>query len=192
VSADKDGYQQQERRFRQLYKEHYRSIQAYAVRRVDAPDDVADVVAEVFTTAWRRLDDIPLPPADRVWLYGTARRVLAGHYRGARRWSRLISRIENSRADSPQAAALTPGFPDDRVIRAMRQLPESEREALMLVYWEQLPHAEAAQVLGCSPNAVAIRTHRAKERLREALASAAPRPRGATAEAILSTQTHGS
>jgi RNA polymerase sigma-70 factor (ECF subfamily) len=192
VSADEDGYQQRERRFRQLYEEHYRSIQAYAVRRVDAPDDVGDVVAEVFTTAWRRLDDIPLPPAERVWLYGTARRALAGHYRGARRRSQLISRIESSHAGLPRTAESMAGSPDDRLIRAIRQLPESDRETLMLVYWEQLSHAEAAQVLGCSPNAVAIRAHRAKERLRDALAPAAPRSRGATAGAIVSFKTHGS
>lgn len=195
MSADKDGYQQQERRFRQLYEEHYRSIQAYAVRRVDTPDDVADVVAEVFTTAWRRLDDIPPSPADRVWLYGTARRALAGHYRGARRRSQLISRIQSSYADSPPTAEVIPSFSDDRLIRAMRQLPEGERETLMLVYWEQLSHAEAAQVLGCSPNAVAIRTHRAKERLRAAFActeSRVPGSRGSTAGAFVSFKTHGS
>jgi RNA polymerase sigma factor (sigma-70 family) len=191
VSPDKDRYPQQERRFRQLYEEHYRLVQAYAVRRVDALADVADVVAEVFTTAWRRLDDIPPPPADRVWLYGTARRVLADHYRGARRRGRLISRIESSHADPPQAAWL---MPDDQLTLAMRQLPEGERETLMLLYWEQLSHVEAAEVLGCSPNAVAIRTHRAKERLREALArpaARAPGSREATAEAIVSLKTLG-
>ena len=57
-----DGYAQRERRFRQLYEEHYLHIQAYAVRRVDVQADVADVVAEVFTTAWRRLDDVPPAP----------------------------------------------------------------------------------------------------------------------------------
>jgi RNA polymerase sigma-70 factor (ECF subfamily) len=195
VSADKDRYPERERRFRQLYEEHYRLVQAYAVRRVDALADVADVVAEVFTTAWRRLDDIPPPPADRVWLYGTARRVLAGHYRGARRRGRLISRIESSYASPPQATGLMPGYPDGRMARAMRQLPDGERETLMLVYWEQLSHAEAAQVLGCSANAIAIRTRRAKERLREALESPVPREpgsRGATAQSIVSLKTLGS
>jgi hypothetical protein len=55
VRAD-DGYAQRERRFRQLYEKHYLHIQAYAVRRLDVQADVADVVAEVFPTAWRRLD----------------------------------------------------------------------------------------------------------------------------------------
>ena len=64
VPAD-DGYAQRERRFRQLYEEHYLHIQAYAVRRVEVQADVADIVAEVFTTAWRRLDDVPPAPEGR-------------------------------------------------------------------------------------------------------------------------------
>jgi RNA polymerase sigma-70 factor, ECF subfamily len=174
VPEDEDGYAQRERRFRQLYQEHYRSVQAYAVRRADAGADVADTVAEVFTTAWRRLADIPPPPADRLWLYGVARRVLAGQHRSSRRFRRLIDRIQLSYDPRPQAAELLPDSPNEPLILALRQLPATEREALMLVLWEQLSHAEAGQVLGCSANAVAIRVHRAKARLREALAPAPP------------------
>ncbi len=164
VRAD-DGYAQRERRFRQLYEEHYLHIQAYAVRRVDVQADVADVVAEVFTTAWRRLDDVPPAPDARLWLYGVARRVLAGHRRGKERFGRLIARIEASHVAAPLPAL---GDPDGRLTRALRQVPAAEREALMLVAWEQLSYAEAAQVLGCSPNAVGIRVHRARTRVREA------------------------
>jgi hypothetical protein len=42
------------------------SRKAYAVRRVEFEADVADVVAEVFTTAWRRLAQIPSAPEDRL------------------------------------------------------------------------------------------------------------------------------
>jgi RNA polymerase sigma-70 factor (ECF subfamily) len=186
VLADEDGRLQREHRFRQFYEEHYRSVQAYAVRRVNELSDVADVVADVFTAAWRRLDDVPPPPADRVWLYGTARRVLADHYRGAQRRGQLISRIETSQA------SMLPDSRNDELLLALRQLKDGEREALMLVYWEQLSYAEAGQVLGCSANAVAIRMHRAKTRLREVLAAPRePRSRG-TVEAIVSFKTHGS
>jgi DNA-directed RNA polymerase specialized sigma24 family protein len=86
-----DDRGQREHRFRTLYQEHYGPIQAYAVRRSAAPQDAADVVAETFTIAWRRLDDVPEPPEDRLWLYGVARRVMAGRHRSARRSSRLLA-----------------------------------------------------------------------------------------------------
>jgi RNA polymerase sigma-70 factor (ECF subfamily) len=57
------------------------------------------------------------------------------------------------------------------VVAALDRLSVREREALQLVLWEELSHAEAAQVLGCSANAVAIRVHRAKTRLRRELST---------------------
>ena len=63
----------------------------------------------------------------------------------------------------------------DRVVAALDRLSGREREAVLLVLWEELSHADAAQVLGCSANAVAIRVHRAKTRLRREL-SATERP----------------
>ena len=50
-----DDRNQREHRFRGLYQANFRPIQAYAARRVWVHDDAADVVAEVFTIAWRRL-----------------------------------------------------------------------------------------------------------------------------------------
>ena len=170
VRAD-DGYAQRERRFRQLYEDHYLHIQAYAVRRLEVQADVADVVAEVFTTAWRRLDDVPPAPEARLWLYGVARRVLAGHRRGKERFRRLIARIEASQVAAPPPAL---GDPDGRLTRVLREIPPAEREALMLVAWERLSYAEAAQVLGCSPNAIGIRVHRARTRVREAFGEPPP------------------
>jgi RNA polymerase sigma-70 factor, ECF subfamily len=195
VEDDRD---QQELRFRLLYEEHYRSIQAYAVRRIGPGDDVADVAAEVFTIAWRRLARIPDPPADRLWLYGVARRVVAGKIRSARRFRQLTARLQACYRDdrNPGASDLESadgldqalahgamadgaiadsagrdGTVRDRLAAAIARLRPAEREALTLVLWDELSHAEAAEVLGCSVNAVAIRVHRAKARLRDALTS---------------------
>jgi RNA polymerase sigma-70 factor (ECF subfamily) len=178
-----NDHDQRERRFCCLYQEHYRSVQAYAVRRVGSGEDAADVVAEVFTIAWRRLARIPEPPADRLWLYGVARRVVAGKLRSARRRRQLTARLQASHATGRHpgaqaqnsAACLDRGLADgtemDRLVAAIGRLRPAEREALALVLWDELSHAEAAQVLGCSVNAVAIRVHRAKAHLRDALAS---------------------
>lgn len=165
-----DGRDQRELRFRRLYQEHYQAIQAYVVRRVEDRGVVADVVAEVFTTAWRRLDNVPCPPDDKLWLYGVARRVISGNRRSLRRFRNLLTRLEagysGESRGSPQieADAVHRGLLD-----AVASLAPGEREALQLVHWERLSHAEAAAVLGCSANAVAIRVHRARAKLREAL-----------------------
>lgn len=169
-----DDRSQREGRFRALYQEQYGPIQAYAVRRTDSPEDAADVVADTFMIAWRRLDEVPEPPADRLWLYGVARRVVAGRFRSARRRSGLLALLA-VRLGSDPAVTSPPPF-SDQVLEAIARLRPAEREALRLVIWEQLSHAEAAQVLGCSVNAVAIRVHRAKRRLRTALRPPRPVP----------------
>jgi len=158
-----------ERRFRALYTAYYPAMLAYAIRRTGPTEDAADIVADIFTTAWRRLDQVPAAPADRLWLYGVAQRVVAGRRRSARRLRSLTSRL---RAEQTVAAPQLPGGRDparDHLIAALDRLSPAEREVLQLVLWEQLSHAEAAEVLGCSANAVAIRVHRAKTRLRDLL-----------------------
>jgi RNA polymerase sigma factor (sigma-70 family) len=162
---------QREQRFASLYREHYRSVLAYAVRRMDRHADAADVVADVFTIAWRRLADVPDSPADLLWLYGVARRVVAGKRRSARRLRHLIARLQAAAAPD---AAISGDQVTDRLLDAVARLRPVEREAIALVHWEQLSHDEAARVLGCSANAVAIRVHRARSRLRQSLAEPDP------------------
>ena len=173
MAGDED---QRERRFCRLYEANFRPVQAYAVNRLARPDDVADVVAEVFMIAWRRLADVPPPPHDRFWLYGTARRVISKRYRSASRWHNLLGRL--AAEQRPKAAECVDDSAGERLLAAIRELKPAYREALLLVHWEQLTYAEAAEALGCSVNAVGIRVHRAKERLRTLLSaeSQADRP----------------
>jgi len=156
-------------RFETLYRNSYKAIFGYVLRRSDGDlDAVADLVAEVFVVALRRHDAIPPPPLDRPWLYGVARRVLLDHQRRRSRRSRLESRLRTQAA----VGETRPGDDEPSLLRvraAMEQLRPAAREALQLVAWDGLSHAEAAQVLGCTPNAVALRVHKAKARLRDIL-----------------------
>jgi hypothetical protein len=52
-----------ERRFERLYDAHYQAIAGYVLRRV-AAHEADDVIAQVFTVAWRRFDQVPAPPGD--------------------------------------------------------------------------------------------------------------------------------
>ena len=166
AGADQD---QAELRFHELYRANFRPVQGYAVNRLGATDDVPDVVAEVFTIAWRRLADIPAPPADRFWLYGTARRVIARRHRSAGRLRNLLGRLAAERYLPQQQPAGAFDPVTEHMLAALAELKATDREALLLVHWEQLSYAEAAQVLGCSANAVGIRVHKAKARMRALL-----------------------
>jgi RNA polymerase sigma-70 factor (ECF subfamily) len=89
-----------EARFSRLYRDHEREILRYALRRSPEPQDAADVVAETFLVAWRRLGEVPAGGEARLWLYATARRVLANHKRGSVRRTRLAERLRESCAGS--------------------------------------------------------------------------------------------
>jgi RNA polymerase sigma-70 factor (ECF subfamily) len=171
VAGPDEDRDQRELRFHRLYQAYFRQVQAYAVNRLGPVDEVADIVAEVFMTAWRRLADIPPPPGDRLWLYGTARRVISRRHRTATRLNNLVRRLTAEQRHPQQSLAWAPDPAQERVLAAVAQLRPADREALLLVHWEQLSYAEAAEALGCSVNAIGIRVHKAKARLRELLAS---------------------
>ncbi|MCP2363956.1 RNA polymerase sigma-70 factor (ECF subfamily) [Nonomuraea thailandensis] len=149
---------------------NYPAIATYVRRRATSPDDIADVIAETFTTAWRRLDDIP-PKAEetRLWLYGVARRVLANHFRAEERRTALTARLRDE-----VSAWAAPEPAHDPAYQAFRRLADDDRELLSLVAWEGLSGPEIAKVLGCSRGAARLRLHRARKRLARELAALDP------------------
>lgn len=159
-----------EARFAQLYAEFGVDVMAYASRRAPGPEDAADVVAETFLVAWRRAGDVPPGPDARLWLYGIARHKLANQQRGERRRARLVERLR------VEASTRTPSGwapePECRVLGALRQMDEQDREVLLLAGWEELAPTEIARVLGISAVAARSRLHRARRRLRKRLAEA--------------------
>jgi RNA polymerase sigma factor (sigma-70 family) len=151
-----------EDRFRALFARHYPAVYRYAGRRLGR-DEAADAAAEAFTVAWRRMGHIPPEPDTLPWLYGVARRVVANAERSRRRRHRLAARA---------AAALTdedPAPDPSGVLMALQGLRPGDQEVLRLAAWEGLGPQEMGEVLGCSPNAAAIRLHRARRRLEHAL-----------------------
>jgi RNA polymerase sigma-70 factor (ECF subfamily) len=156
----------EEARFGDLYRRCYRSVRDYCRRRVPT-DAVDDVVAEVFLTAWRRLDDVPDGRTGLVWLYGVAYRVIGHHWRTMSRRQRLEVRVR-AVADHPAPAADDPVVDGDEcrlALDAIARLGDADVEVLLLVAWEQLAVADIAAVLGIAPNAVAQRLHRARRNL---------------------------
>src|ERR1700692_4430247 len=81
-------------RFRTLYTSTFSDIYAYATRAL-APDqsEIDGGAAEVYLVAWRRIDELPQSPQDRLWLFGVARNVVRNTRRSNNRRLLLVHRI---------------------------------------------------------------------------------------------------
>ena len=155
-----------DRRFDELYEHHFRDVLAYCQRRIPAAD-AYDAANEVFTIAWRRLEDVPAGEAARPWLFVVARRVVFRRRRSDRRFHRLIGRAKSlSVSGQPDPESVVVQRAEfELVLKAASHLSKEDREVLNLAAWEGLPHREIADVMGCSITAVDQRLHRAKQRL---------------------------
>jgi RNA polymerase sigma-70 factor (ECF subfamily) len=158
------------RRLEALFAAHARAVCAYARRRVGAAE-ADDVVAETFTVAWRRLDALPERPLP--YLIGIARKVIANRSRAGRRRGALMASLI-SQASAGRSVAEGDPLAAAEARRVLAQLPDGEREALLLVAWDGLSPEDAAVVLGCSRNAVDLRLFRARRRIVALLAEASP------------------
>ena len=157
-------------RFREMHSRVYPDLLRFVERRVP-PSEAEDIVSTVFLTAWRRFGEVPEDA--RPWLFAVARKTMANQVRGWLRRRALDVRLATE--DSPMAgdhagaAALRVDLQ-----RAWRAQRPADREALALVLFDGLTVDQAAEVLGCRPQAFAMRLSRARQRLLTAVRSETP------------------
>src|SRR5262245_55288719 len=157
------------RRFDELFASYGADVVAYCRWRAGSASDAQDAVADVFLTAWRRLDDVPDADCARLWLLATARRVLANQRRSERRRAALSERIEGvSAAPLPSS----PAGAEAPLHEALARLSPADREVLLLAEWEGRSPAEIGLLLGCRAVTARGRLHRARRRFRAAFEEA--------------------
>jgi RNA polymerase sigma-70 factor (ECF subfamily) len=151
-----------------VYERHASAVFRFLARRV-GPAPAEDLLSEVFTAAvGARLRARPHESGSALpWLYGIAGNVVRSYLRRSRPriladdvawvdWEAVDARLDASARRTELRVALA-------------ALTESEREVLLLVAWDGLTPAEAAEVLGLTPVAARSRLHRARARAQSAL-----------------------
>jgi RNA polymerase sigma factor (sigma-70 family) len=174
--------------FAELVKRHVNLVYSAALRQVNGDAHLAqDVAQTVFADLARKAGSLSRRESLTGWLYTSA------HFAAAK-----IARTENRRHDREEqfmrestneneVGRVTPGAPDWEQIRpalddAMHDLKETEREAILLRYFENRQFAEVGAKLGLNENAARMRVERALEKLRAVLAK-----RGITTAAALAS-----
>jgi RNA polymerase sigma-70 factor (ECF subfamily) len=160
-----------------MYDETYVRLLAYALGYVNRAT-AEEIVSETFLIAWRRLADIP--SREVPWLFGVARNLIRERYRADQRLRTLCAELGAEALTGQDAGDIAEHVADRAAaLQAMADLPDADRELLTLLAWHGLTNHEAARVLGCSTATLLVRVHRARRRLRTALATpdeAAARP----------------
>jgi RNA polymerase sigma-70 factor (ECF subfamily) len=132
---------------RELFEGHapfvWRSLGYLGVPDADLDASLRDVFAIVF----ERLDEYEKQARVRAWLYSICARV--GRVYGRRATPRRLEL-------APDSEAL--GFGD----RVLTRLPGPQREAFLLYEVEDMPLAEVAQALDCSPRTAYARLQAAR------------------------------
>jgi RNA polymerase sigma-70 factor (ECF subfamily) len=144
--------------FEELYRRFHRAVHAVALGRVLA-SDAADVVQEVFMEAWSKLSALRDPAAFPGWILTLARsRALDQTRRNARRASDLV--VDAVPAPSPDAR---------RALAALRELPDTYRDTLIMRLVEGMTGPEIAARTGMTPDSVRVHLYRGMQLLRERL-----------------------
>lgn len=152
-------------RFNRLYADTSADLLAFLLRRCPTADDAADCLADTYRIAWEKRTRLPPASEVRPWLFGVARNLV----RQAHRSGVLRAAVSRELALTAERAYTTLTPADSALAEAMSELSPLDQEIVMMLSADGLTPREVAAVLGLSPNAVRIRAHRARARLRKLL-----------------------
>jgi RNA polymerase sigma factor (sigma-70 family) len=156
--------------FRRLCEAHYMTVYKIAYKWTGRREDAEDVAQEVFVKLPGKLASFRGESGFTTWLYRVTVNVARDYYRTAGKAAkREVGFAEGFDAPSDEVAA------DDRLIAAeayqnIHKLPEPMRDAVLLVFGEDMNHKEAAKILGCAETTVSWRIFQARKLLKPLLA----------------------
>jgi len=166
--------------FGTLIARHRDRLWAVALRTTGDPDEAADALQDAMISAFRRAAQFRGDSAVTTWLHRIV--VNASLDRLRRRSVRSSVPLPEDDALGRAASTATPvgrgGIPTDpiaaretqlEIARALAELPEPQREAIVLVDVEGYSVEEAAAMLDCPPGTVKSRCSRGRARLAESL-----------------------
>jgi RNA polymerase sigma factor (sigma-70 family) len=150
---------------RALYDDHAAGVFAYLARRVGR-DLAEDLLAETFRAAIESYATFDATRGnERGWLFGIATNLLRRHWRTERRRLLALERSSSTHAFSidPLLAAadrIDAAADADRLLHAIVELPDDDRDLLILSGWERLNSSEIGEALGVAPATVRSRLRR--------------------------------
>ena len=158
--------------FRELYARYASKLDSLMRRSLFRQEEARDLVQQTFLQLHRARHDFRTDSKLRPWLYTIALNLKRKHFR-------TVARKPSSSLEVDVGEERAPELPLERaedvarLREALGQLSAGQREVIELHWFEGLPFAEVAEVVGASLSAVKVRAHRGYKQLREILGNPA-------------------
>lgn len=153
--------------FDALFARYAQPIHAYLTRMVGNRASAEDLTQAAFLSLVRARGRFQRGARFRPWLYAIATNAARDHLR-RRRDEEVTDEGELPTLEADPGPSPDPGL-ERTVKEALAQLPEAQREAIVLHRYEGLSFGEIAEAIGVTESAVKVRAHRGYEKLRALL-----------------------
>lgn len=160
--------------FDELVRRYQRQAVAVAYRLLNNRSDAMDVTQDAYVKAYTRLDTLQTPEAFAGWLMRIVTRLSLNYRRG--RALRIMPSLDQSPDPSPaDSSAIDPPHRlagrelGESLNRALKQLPDKQRLALVLFTMEKMPQKQIAEIMECSVEAVKWHVFQGRKKLKEML-----------------------
>ena len=160
--------------FEELALQYMDSLYSVALRMAKNPSEAQDLVQDAYLRAYRFFDRFEKGTNFKAWLFKILKNVYINKYRKELRKPQMVD-ISDVEASNNLLGPTTPEdeifskLLDDDVTRAMDDLPEDFRLAIMLADVDGLAYKDIAEILECPIGTVMSRLHRGRKLLRESL-----------------------
>lgn len=150
-----------------FWQEHRQQLYQFILRRVSDPDVAEDIVQDVLTVGYSKLDTLQDAEKLRAWLYRITRNAIIDHYRRRRPQAELADDLPVVNDESHAKTAL-----DELaccIEPFINQLPDTYRDAVRLSEMEGLTQKEVAQQQNISVSGAKSRVQRGRKLLKSML-----------------------
>jgi RNA polymerase sigma-70 factor (ECF subfamily) len=150
--------------FGQIFHRYYPLVRNFSCRYLLGQVAGEDVAQETFVRLARQLPSCAAGATLRPWLLRVATNLCRDYLRAESTRRRKLAAYEEENTSAPSSHE-----PAHRVREALGALPPDQRAAVVLVYYEDLTHAEAAHSLGCAETTISWRLMLARKKLKTLL-----------------------
>lgn len=151
--------------FAELIEDQYDRIYRTAWRWCGNGHDAEDIAQDVCVRLGQALASFDGRSAFSSWVYRVTLNMVRDFQRAGRRRGAHVKAYAEI-APTEQAPAQEDAATSSQLWAAVRKLPEKQRDAVLLVYAEDLSHARAAEVMGIKEATVSFHVHEARKTLR--------------------------